>query len=193
MMTEHERQARLVYSLIVAGKSANFADNATAKLLRVLAECQQLEPGKHLPFDLVRPLSQEIVTACAKAARTGNYAKIGRALVELAKAEINLKTCKPETLEAIHGIGPKTSRFFIMWIRPEEEYAALDVHVLRWLRHCGVDAPKSTPQSSKTYARLEQKFIELAHGMKLTPRQLDEQIWAQGAGRTQETALPNGV
>jgi thermostable 8-oxoguanine DNA glycosylase len=52
------------------------------------------------------------------------------------------------------------------------------------------NVPKSTPQSSKQYARLEKLFIEAAHSQKKTPRQLDIEIWEAGSGRTQNTPLP---
>lgn len=50
---KHEQQARLIYSVIVAGKSANFADKATrAFLAAVEAFRRMLKDGKTPPFSL---------------------------------------------------------------------------------------------------------------------------------------------
>jgi thermostable 8-oxoguanine DNA glycosylase len=187
MISEWERQARLIYSIIVAGKSANFADAATRKLLG---------NSDVLPFNQVKSWITEESQGGRKLAdklreaRVGNYTKIEgalRGIIEAVSRGFDLTVCTPQELETIHGIGPKTSRFFIMWTRPEEEFAALDVHVLRWLREQGYDAPKATPSSKKKYSELERAFVAEAHKRGMTARELDEQIWVAGAGRTQET------
>lgn len=191
---EHEVQAKLLYSMIVAGKSANFADKATRTLLTIASQMAKVTYGKIQPFDLFQQLTSKQLMYCLRKARTGNYTKLWKAIgcvnTAFATKSLDLMTCAPEELEKIHGIGPKTSRFFIMWIRPEEKFAALDVHVLRWLRAKGHDAPKSTPQSTKQYRRLELIFLDYAKQMKKTPRDLDYEIWTAGAGRVQEAALP---
>jgi thermostable 8-oxoguanine DNA glycosylase len=79
----------------------------------------------------------------------------------------------------IHGIGPKTSRFFILWTRPHERYAALDVHILRWLRGLGHNAPRSTPNGRK-YGELEKIFLSEADKRGLSPGELDAQVWEAG-------------
>jgi thermostable 8-oxoguanine DNA glycosylase len=112
--------------------------------------------------------------------RTGNYTKLAACIRGLLTAKLDLATCAPIDLEAIHGIGPKTSRFFILWTRPGAEYAALDVHVLRWLRLMGHDAPKATPTGAK-YAELERVFLVLAKSFGMTPRELDHAIWIEGS------------
>ncbi len=190
MISEWERQARLIYSIIVAGKSANFADAATRKLLGDSAI---------LPFDQVASwIADGSLGERVRAAKVGNYTKIEAALRGIhsefvVQKSLNLQTCAPQDLERIHGIGPKTSRFFIMWIRPEETFAALDVHVLRWLRELGYSAPKATPSSKKKYAELEAAFIKEAAIRGKTARQLDEEIWIAGSGRTQKTTTAESI
>jgi hypothetical protein len=112
--------------------------------------------------------------------KCGNYKKTTQAFSEIINANLDLETCTPADLEKIHGIGPKTSRFFIMWIRPHEKYAALDVHILRWLNSIGIKAPKSTPSSKKLYSELETKFLKEAEKRNMTPRELDLEIWEKG-------------
>lgn len=168
-----ERQARLIYSVIVAGKSAKF----TAKVMDRFHQHRQ----EHLPFDFLRILiDEENLDWVVRDMRCGNYTKIERCFRELAAAKLDLMKCRPEDLEAIHGIGPKTSRFFILWTRPGERYAALDVHVLRWMRVLGYDAPKSTP-NGRRYRELEVAFLAEADERKMTPRELDAAIWEKGS------------
>lgn len=186
----HEREAKLLYAIIVAGKKADFADRALNALLTAMRAEQDAKPDM-LPFDLLRvALRNSAMLNCLRRAKTGNYTKIFNAFREIIANPPDLHKCTPEDLEKIHGVGPKTSRFYIIWARPEERFAALDVHVLRWLKAQGVKGvPKSTPTGAK-YARLEKIFLQMADERGMTPRALDKQIWAAGAGRTQETAVP---
>jgi len=169
-----ECEAKLIYSVIVAGKSAKFADEKTKWLL-------SFKEGDESPFDILRRLVTECrLKVVLQEIRAGNYTKLEKCFTTLVKTPIDFEVCTPADLERIHGIGPKTSRFFIMWIRPTAKYAALDVHVLRWLNSIGVKAPRSTPSGS-TYARLEQIFLAEAAKRGKTPRELDLEIWEAGS------------
>ena len=189
---EFDRQAKLIYSLVVAGKSANFADKAVKSFLGGLAVVTGnlwKDEIEELPFTMLRAVSSNEIRIMLRNARTGNYDKLTRAIADILRANFDLSRVTPAQLETIHGIGPKSSRFFIMWIRPEEKYAALDVHVLRWMASLGYDVPKHTPQNALKYAAIERQFLALAEWRGMTPRQLDVQIWEAGAGRTQEKAI----
>jgi len=173
-----ELQAKLIYALIVAGKSAKFADEKTRALLGH-RRCDEL------PFDTILRLRMEgRLWDVLKAARTGNYRKMERALQYLSDSDLELTTCTPQQLEFIPGVGPKTSRFFILWTRPDAECAALDVHILRWLRTLGYLAPFATPQDSETYGRWERVFLKEAQERGMKPAKLDAQVWEAGARRT---------
>jgi thermostable 8-oxoguanine DNA glycosylase len=117
-------------------------------------------------------------------ARTGNYGKLARGLRELVDARLDLARCTPAELQRVYGIGPKTSRFWILWTRPGARYAALDVHVLRWLRSLDYQAPASTPANPKLYDQLERAFLAEADRRGLTPRELDFEIWQAGSQAT---------
>lgn len=170
-----ELEEKLMYAVIVAGKSAKFAERA----MKILGN-----HTKHRTwFESIRLWDQhdELLRICTMAS-TGNYTKIVKAFREMAGANLALERCTPDQLEAIHGIGPKTSRFFILWTRPKERYAALDIHILRWLKAQGHDVPATTPQSGKKYKSIEQLFLAEADKRRLTPRQLDAEIWSAATG-----------
>lgn len=167
----NQLQWKLIYSVVVAGKSATFADGAMARL-----------------FDnATSPLSQmanwlpdEFESRC-RLARTGNYSKLVQFLKQFCIAEISLTTCNAEELEKLHGVGPKTSRFFLLWTRNDANHAALDVHILRWLSNLGYKVPTATPQSGTRYAVIEQHFLHEAKKRNVTPRILDHAVWVEGA------------
>lgn len=175
-MVESDLQWWLVYTIIVAGKSYKFAERAVGRL--------KAFQRNQLPFDMIRRLiDHHLLGSALQSARTGNYTRIERALRQVVNAKIDLATCAPEELEAIHGIGPKTSRFFVLSTRPNYRCAALDIHILRWLGAQGYDVPPQTPTGSR-YAELERAFLREADRRGLTPRQLDSEIWEKASGYT---------
>ena len=178
-ITDRELEYRICYAIIVAGKSAKFATSAVERLFPV--------DRNETPFEVIRDFVHcGHLRSHLEECRTGNYTKIERAFCALAIRSPNLRTCTAQDLEIIHGIGPKTSRFFILWTRPDARYAALDVHVLRWLKGLGYDAPRSTP-SGKKYAELEMAFLSEADKRGILPSALDAQIWeAASASRNME-------
>jgi len=174
-MTKYGCEYWLIYSIIVAGKSAEFANSKMRQLapegtdiFKMLRRCN----NKHWMMMLVQKY------------KLGNYKKLTRAFMEV--CQLNAKTCTLEDLEKIHGIGPKTSRFFIMLRNPETRVAALDTHILKWLREKGYNAPKSTPQSGAKYKELEAAFIREADRIGVTPRALDIYIWEMYSGRNKK-------
>lgn len=177
-MTDHELQFRLLFAITVAGKSASHAEKVLKRLF---------EKSSRAPIDRIRRwVADGELEGRLKTARTGNYGKLSKAFSQVAAAiaegKLDLQTCSAGDLEAFHGVGPKTSRFFITWTRPDARHAVLDVHVLRWLKKRGHDVPQATPSSRQQYARIENIFLAIADTMGKTPRQLDAAIWAQGSG-----------
>lgn len=173
-LTQIELEERLLYSALVSGKTASFADAASKRLYKLL--------DGPTPLSYLAKLHQDDIHQLCVQARTGAYKKNARCFYELSRNPPDLVNCTPEDLEKYHGIGMKTSRFFILWTRPEARYAALDTHILRWLRHNGVWTPDRTPYVQSQYLRLEAIFIKIADDLGLTPRQLDWKIWTEGSG-----------
>jgi len=181
----YELEYKAMYALVVAGKSAKFADAVMERFLG------QFPIDGQSIFECIIDLDDSgMLREALKECRSGNYTKLCRALPLLAEfGPEKLSTCQPADLEKIPGIGPKTSRFFILWTRPGARVAALDVHILRWLRGHGHDAPRTTPANPKTYARLEAAFLNEADQRGVSPRDLDYAIWQEGSGRAAAAPL----
>ena len=174
--TKADLELFAVFAVCVAGKKAQqTADKVNEHFRDVQTPTKQLTP-----FETIKSLiGANIFGGYLQHARFGQYKRIYRALRDLAESSIDLKTCTVEDLEAIHGIGPKTSRFIIMHSRPNQRLATLDTHILRWMRDQGIETPKATPQSKKLYKELEQKFLTLCDECATLPSQLDLKIWKQ--------------
>lgn len=111
-------------------------------------------------------------------ARFGLQTKIKRAFAEASRQFWcrDFKDVDVQELEGIYGIGPKTARFFKM-TTTDERHAALDTHILKWLRKLGYEnVPKSTPQG-RSYRRLEEAFIHEADRRGMTVNELDLAVW----------------
>ena len=172
--TKADLELFAVFAVCVAGKgSQQTADKVNEHFRDVQTPTKQLTP-----FETIKSLiGANIFGGYLQHARFGQYKRIYRALRDLAESSIDLKTCTVEDLEAIHGIGPKTSRFIIMHSRPNQRLATLDTHILRWMRDQGIETPKATPQSKKLYKELEDKFLTLCDKCAILPSQLDLKIW----------------
>ncbi len=167
---------KLIYSTIVAGKSAKFTNGVMSRLEWLWYDVSPLEGVR-------QAIKASDLGNVLRDARSGSYTRLTKCLTEL--VEIDAMTVTLEKLESIHGIGPKTARFFLMWSRDDQRYAALDTHILKYLRELGHDAPKSTPPSGPVYRRLEEAFIDEADRQGKTPRELDYEVWERFSNRQQ--------
>ena len=174
--TKADLELFAIFAVCVAGKkSQQTADKVNKHFTDFQTPTKQLTP-----FEAIENLVNiKVFGAYLQMAKFGQYKRIYRALRDLAESGLDLKTCSVEDLEAIHGIGPKTSRFIIMHSRPNQRLATLDTHILRWMRDQGINTPKATPQSKKLYKELEQKFLTLCDKCAILPSQLDLKIWKQ--------------
>lgn len=149
--TPAELQRFWLYSIIVAGRNSDFASRIVGKLL------SKLKPDQ-LPFEFFRGFGRTALHNYLVVNKVGQYTRIGKAISE--SLDLDLATCTLADLMAVHGVGPKTARFFLLHTRESEEYAVLDTHLLKWLRDQQVeDVPKSTPTQPAEYARLERECI----------------------------------
>lgn len=164
----------LLFAIMVANKSA---DQTKVKLNRLL-ELLPIKGG--LPFEQVEEASKRKFLGDALiTVKTGQYRRIEGAF----KAVVAMRPNDPrewslEQIEALYGIGPKTARWFFLLCHPRAKVAALDTHILKFLRDQKIaDVPKSTPTAGPTYSRLEQEFIAISEKLGLWPRDFDYTIW----------------
>jgi hypothetical protein len=186
--TEAQLQEFLLFTIVAAGKKAT---NQAEALERFLGRRQRWQtPFQYLTYLLTRPAAMHNALLIA---RLGQYTRIGAAFSQIALAFgrgeapfCDLHTVRPADLEAIHGIGPKTARFFILHTQQDAQVACLDTHVLKFLAARGVSSvPKYTP-TGQDYARLEQAYLRICHELMVDPAQFDLAIWSHYAGQYRE-------
>jgi len=175
--TDEELEEFLLFCVTVAGKTAKHIAIVLDRFLKRVKS----------PFAYIRKLAREgRLEEKLRECKTGNYKKLAHAFSELANSDLDLRTCTTEDLEEIKGIGPKTSRYFILHSRRNQQIACIDTHILRWLRDQGYDAPKATP-TLKKYKELEQIFIKEAKKRRVSIAKLDLDIWNKYSTRSGKT------
>lgn len=139
---------------------------------RVAAWVNEVYEGWDWLDDISRPDLEDVL------APIGLQTQFAKALKGLRDANLDLHTCTPGDLCAVPYIGPKKARMFVLHTRREQNYAVLDVRVLKWLRQQGYPkAPKNTPSSEKAYQKWEKIFIEEALKHYSSLAEADIEIW----------------
>jgi hypothetical protein len=176
--SDAQLQMFLLFAIFVAGKTAKIMAPKTHNFIKGCHlwkdECRYLTPFQ----TIILMISCDILRDELERQKIGKYNVLQRCLKELVTANLDLKTCTVEQLESVYGIGLKTSRFFVMHSRRNQRYAALDTHILRWLRDMGYpDIPQKTPSSSKSYRRIEGIYLAQAELRGEDPTEMDLKIW----------------
>ena len=176
----------VLFGIVAAGKNAMAAARGLEKVLRTIHD----ERGGNCwrPFETISRFTHAELVDRLKAAGIGCYNLRARGFLALANAGLDLRTCTPEALERIPGIKYKTSRLFVLHTRPGARVACLDVHILKYLRACGYQAPAVTPQSRRKYLELEKIFLELARQKRMSPARLDLKLWREYSGNPRKAA-----
>lgn len=173
--TDYELELFWLFCLFVAGKNSDVASNKLSQLLSNITPWQT-------PFEYLKELD---VFNTLVSIKSGQYNRLSRAISE--SLTLDLRNCDLEDLTKIHGVGPKTARFFLLHTRPSCNYAVLDTHILTWIRnHPEYNfAPKDTPQNTTEYEKWSHIAIELMNqaypGMTLAD--IDLLIWTEISGR----------
>lgn len=169
--TLQEAEEFILFCTAVAGKQAS----GTAKRLEKLLS--RVEGST--PFDKIRKLvANKRLEMELRICSFGQYSKLVKAYTQLVESNIDLFSCTPDDLEEIHGIGPKTARYFILHSRPNANVACLDVHLLRYLKSLGHKVPKATPTGYR-YKKIERIFLQHAKDLGKDPAELDLEIWSK--------------
>ena len=170
--TQSELEEFLMFSIMVAGKSAKQTAQKLNQFLRMREDCES-------PLEFLDNLIQDgKLDNTMKVCKLGQYGRLASAFEGIVKLRNRLHEVSVDTLESINGIGPKTARFFVLHSRQGASHAVLDTHILKWLKLHGENAPKSTP-SGKKYAELEQAFLNYAVQYDMPVADLDLHIWKQ--------------
>jgi len=168
--TQFELEEFLLLCAFVAGKSSKQQYHKLELFLDLL----DLSNGI---FEALSKLSITEIKEKLIQVKTGQYGRLSSCLFVLSRKNLNLSTCSCEDLEAIPGIGMKTSRFFITYSRPKSMCAILDTHILSYLRFYYPDAPKATPSNKKQYLKWENLFLAQCFLRGMEPNELDIEIW----------------
>jgi thermostable 8-oxoguanine DNA glycosylase len=175
--TEGQLEALILFSIAVAGKTAKQISKALDHFL---------DGYKGSPFQRIRAMIEEgSLEQRIKDSKLGKHRVLNRAFADLATSGIDLRTCSAQDLEEFYGIGLKTSRFFLLHSRENAEIAALDTHILSYMRNeMNIDAPKVTPSSAKIYQHLERCFVAQARKLNMTVADLDLAVWNKYSSRS---------
>lgn len=138
--------------------------------------------------DYVAKHSNEQIAQHLKACGIGCYTRHAGSIRQVATTTLDLKTASVEELEKLSGVGPKTSRFFVLHSRADvNDIAVLDVHVLRFMGERGFDVPKVTP-SGRRYRELEKAFVQIAKAEGKSVAGFDLEIWRERRQAAQASA-----
>jgi thermostable 8-oxoguanine DNA glycosylase len=166
-----ELQLLILFWICAAGKKASVA----AKNLERVMTKGIVTFDTDEPFEIIRKFGSSL-PEILKNHGIGCFNNKAKSMLDLAHSNIDLKRCTVVELEKIIGIGPKTSRCFLMHSREGVRFAGLDTHVLKYMKEKGIDVPKSTPSGSK-YLELEKKFLKLADESGKSIADFDLEIW----------------
>lgn len=170
--SDAELEEFLLFCAVVAGKTAT----VQAKLLDGMLS----GVFGSSPFDKIkRLLRNDTLMEALKMSRLGQYRRLHNFMEDAIK--VDLRNCNVTDLEKIRGCGPKTARMFLMHSRPRQRLAAIDTHVLKYLKENGVKVPKATPPAGKSYEALEEEFLKLADRSGMSVADFDLQVWSRYA------------
>lgn len=173
--TDNQLEEMLLFWILVAGKSADTISKALDKLLTTHAQ------GNESPFEIIKNIGKRRLPNKFKSHGIGCFNDKAKYVWNTITAGLDLRTCSVEELEAIKGIGSKTSKCFLLHSRPGLEYAGLDTHILKYLRDKGYKAPKATPaKGSRQYLELERAFLKLAKASGKSVAEFDLDRWRKG-------------
>lgn len=179
-ITDYQRDTNsleefLLFSVVVAGKKASVQNRLLNDFLNTMSYQWPCSP-----FNRIREMiSLGTLDKSLRNSKLGQYNRIAKSFTQIINSKLNLRTCTVEDLEAIHGIGPKTARFFILYTRPKQRVAVLDTHILRFMREkLFIPTPKSTP-SGKLYKQLEQQFLDYVDTTGESVAKIDLAIWSE--------------
>ena len=181
---DEELEEFMLFCFLNHGKGAKMQAQKLQVFLQIARDLGEsprpsLLRGDETPFELIRFLiSRDKLGEATRKAKLGQYRVVDVGFKQIAQSKIDLRTCTPEELEEIKGIKYKSSRYFILHSREDQDYAVLDTHILKWLREIGhKEAPEQSPQSRKKYLEWEKIFFQECKDRNRNPANFDLEIW----------------
>lgn len=171
----------ILFAILVAGKSASQTfkklDEFLTRNVSWADEFVGLPTPSPSPFEVIRFLLEESTLGVElEASRFGQYSRVAKAFAHVAY-RLDPESLSVADLESVPGIGPKTTRFILLYGGFDKKAVPLDTHILKFLRRAGYRAPKSTPPKGERYTELERAFQAEAEIRDLTVRELDTLVW----------------
>lgn len=179
--SDNELQIFWLFCILVAGKNSDTTNNALSRIVHDLNSWENV-------FDAIHKIGYEGLKDILRKHRTGQYERISKAIWQ--SLNLDLRNCSLNDLTKIHGVGPKTARFFLLHTREFCDEIVLDTHILNWMREkCGVkDVPENTPQNLNKYNELAEicKKLMIDHYPGLSLASIDLLIWTEMSGRLKD-------
>lgn len=172
-----ELEENLLFCIVVAGKKAS----TQIKLLHVFLNSW----NEGTPIEKIRSMDAAgVLSSKLHDSKLGQYTRLLCCFRELVDSGMDLSTCTVDELEDIHGIGPKTARFFLTCNRPGVRHAVIDTHLLKFMnQYLGLQVPSATPGSRSEYTRIEREWLKYVDTTGINPADLDLAIWKIYANR----------
>ena len=177
--TQPELEEFLLFAILVAGKTAK----TQAEKLNLFLQDHPVKNGtlndkKDSPFEFIqRLINLNMLKLWMMDCKLGQYNRLDKAIRGILQFKGKLDSVSAQELETIDGIGPKTSRFFLLHSRPNLRVAVLDTHILKFLSEMGYKVPKATPSSKKKYRKIELDFLTECDNAGKNPADMDLEIW----------------
>ena len=169
--TDNQLQEFVLFCPAVAGKKAII-------IAEKLDQFLSLDRNDIPPFDKIRNMiASYSLTTNMEHVKLGKYNLLSKCYRYLVESNINLKTCSIEELEQIPGFNKKTSRFFILHSRLDQNnIACLDTWQLTYLKDQGYNVPKTL--TSKSYDYWEKIYLDHAKNLGAESiAEFDLEIW----------------
>lgn len=173
------KESFLLFAVLVAGKSSTMIMKKTNALIADLIGNENPTSLFQYVIDHYGTNDFQALEEVLRKNKTGKYSLILNLFRDLESSKIDLMTCTIPELENLRGVGKKSSRFFMVYNRSDQQDCAiLDVHILKFLNKNGIESPAQTP-NGKHYDRLERAFIDLIKTInpKESIADIDFKIW----------------
>ena len=183
--SKSELEEFLLFCTIVAGKKAKTQSKKLDLFLNLIPDQKDKSPFEIISF----MIKTDKLMDCLKTVGMGQYSRLNRVFTDV--IGIDLKSCSTDDLESIKGIGPKTSRYFILHSRKDQSLAVLDRHILKWMSEkFNIKTPPNTPSSKKTYRKLETIYVDYCADRGISTANLDLAIWNLYSNKESTPGIP---